>query len=121
VAAAPLPEPAPEVQAVFCIDVRSERMRRALEAVWPAVQTRGFAGFFGLPAAYTPLGTALARPHLPGLLAPTVAVGEVIEDAQGHAGPGDAAAQAAAARQRGLDRRARWEAAGRWPGAPSPM
>ncbi|WP_374586625.1 YbcC family protein [Ideonella dechloratans] len=117
VAAAPLPEPAPEVQAVFCIDVRSERMRRALEAVWPAVQTRGFAGFFGLPAAYTPLGTALARPHLPGLLAPTVAVGEVIEDAQGHAGPDDAAAQAARARRRGLDRRARWEAAGRWPGA----
>jgi uncharacterized protein YbcC (UPF0753/DUF2309 family) len=117
VAAAALPEPAPEVQAVFCIDVRSERMRRALEAVWPAVQTRGFAGFFGLPAAYTPLGTALARPHLPGLLAPSVTVGEVIEDARGHGGPGDATARAAAARQRGLDRRARWEAAGRWPGA----
>jgi uncharacterized protein YbcC (UPF0753/DUF2309 family) len=58
-------------QAVFCIDVRSERFRRALEAAsGHAVQTRGFAGFFGLPVAYAPLGTDQARPQLPGLLAP---------------------------------------------------
>ena len=61
-----------EVQAAFCIDVRSEPLRRALEGVWPAVQTVGFAGFFGLPAAYTPLGTQARRPQLPGLLPPTV-------------------------------------------------
>lgn len=58
------------VQAVFCIDVRSEVYRRALEAVCPGVQTMGFAGFFGLPASYTPLGTDAERPQLPGLLAP---------------------------------------------------
>ena len=62
------------VQAVFCIDVRSEVFRRALESVSPDVQTMGFAGFFGLPISYTPLGTTATRPQLPGLLAPTLRV-----------------------------------------------
>ncbi|MEN9646566.1 MAG: hypothetical protein RL238_3235 [Actinomycetota bacterium] len=66
----------PKVQAVFCIDVRSEVIRRALEAAMPEVQTRGFAGFFGLPIAYTPAGGALTRPQLPGLLAPALEVGD---------------------------------------------
>ena len=64
------------VQAVFCIDVRSEIFRRALESVSPDVQTLGFAGFFGLPISYTPLGTTATRPQLPGLLAPTMCVTE---------------------------------------------
>lgn len=58
------------VQAVFCIDVRSEVFRRALESTTPAVQTIGFAGFFGVPLEYQPLGAPTARPQLPGLLAP---------------------------------------------------
>jgi uncharacterized protein YbcC (UPF0753/DUF2309 family) len=58
------------VQAVFCIDVRSETFRRALEATAPSVQTLGFAGFFGLPMEYRAAGTTTARPQLPGLLAP---------------------------------------------------
>ena len=62
------------VQAVFCIDVRSEVFRRALESASPDVQTMGFAGFFGLPISYTPLGTTATRPQLPGLLAPTLCV-----------------------------------------------
>ncbi len=65
-------EKVPEVQAVFCIDVRSEVFRRALEGVAPQVQTMGFAGFFGLPISYAPLGTYAARPQLPGLLAPAL-------------------------------------------------
>jgi len=60
----------PSVQAVFCIDVRSEVLRRAIESTTPAVQTVGFAGFFGLPLEYQPLGATSARPQLPGLLAP---------------------------------------------------
>lgn len=58
-----------KAQAVFCIDVRSEVFRRALEGVSDAVQTKGFAGFFGLPISYAPVGSALTRPQLPGLLA----------------------------------------------------
>lgn len=60
----------PAVQAAFCIDVRSEVFRRALERANPSIQTLGFAGFFGLPIEYQPIGAASARPQLPGLLAP---------------------------------------------------
>lgn len=67
---------APAVQAVFCIDVRSEVFRRALEETSHAVHTRGFAGFFGLPIAYSPIGSALSRPQLPGLLAAAQCVTE---------------------------------------------
>jgi uncharacterized protein YbcC (UPF0753/DUF2309 family) len=66
----------PAVQALFCIDVRSEVFRRALESVSPAVHTRGFAGFFGLFIAYSPVGSALKRPQLPGLLSPAHCVSE---------------------------------------------
>lgn len=68
--------PAPATQAVFCIDVRSEVFRRALEACCDEVQTLGFAGFFGLPITYTPLGTEGERPQLPGLLAPKLCVSD---------------------------------------------
>ena len=64
------------VQAVFCIDVRSEVFRRALEANGAEIQTLGFAGFFGLPISYEPLGTRMSRPQLPGLLAPSLCVTE---------------------------------------------
>jgi len=65
-----------KMQAVFCIDVRSEIIRRALEAQSDAITTHGFAGFFGLPAAYNPVGTVLNRPQLPGLLAPGLRISE---------------------------------------------
>jgi uncharacterized protein len=61
---------APALQAVFCIDVRSEPLRRALEAQSASVQTLGYAGFFGLPIAYRPFGSDTDRPQAPGLLAP---------------------------------------------------
>ncbi len=69
-------------QLVFCIDVRSERFRRALESLDPAFETRGFAGFFGLPILYTPIGTKTSRPQLPGLLAPTIDATESTGDAR---------------------------------------
>jgi len=68
-----VPPAQPTAQAMFCIDVRSEVFRRALERVAPTVQTLGFAGFFGLPIAYQPL-SGPTRAQLPGLLSPAMIV-----------------------------------------------
>jgi uncharacterized protein YbcC (UPF0753/DUF2309 family) len=67
----------PDIQAVFCIDVRSEVYRRALETTGDGVQTLGFAGFFGMPIEYQSVGSAAARPQLPGLLRPLFRVSDV--------------------------------------------
>jgi uncharacterized protein YbcC (UPF0753/DUF2309 family) len=61
----------PSVQAAFCIDVRSEVFRRALETVAPTAQTMGFAGFFGAFMEFVPLGASKPRIHLPVLLTPS--------------------------------------------------
>ena len=62
----------PSLQAAFCIDVRSEVFRRALERLDPTVETIGFAGFFGLPVKHRPHGTELTEAHLPVLLNPAL-------------------------------------------------
>jgi hypothetical protein len=62
----------PFLQAAFCIDVRSEVFRRALESVGPSVETIGFAGFFGLPLAHRGQGSDVVEAHLPVLLTPTL-------------------------------------------------
>jgi uncharacterized protein YbcC (UPF0753/DUF2309 family) len=64
------PPAAPTLQAAFCLDVRSEVFRRALEAQGEGIQTFGVAGFFGVPIEYAPLASDGARPQLPGLFAP---------------------------------------------------
>lgn len=62
----------PALQAAFCIDVRSEVFRRALEALDPGIATIGFAGFFGLPLAHRAPGTDETAAHLPVLLNPAL-------------------------------------------------
>ncbi len=73
IAAAPPPtQERPALQAVFCIDVRSEVFRRALEAQAPECQTLGFAGFFGMATAHRRFASDVAEPRLPVLLTPGV-------------------------------------------------
>jgi len=60
----------PELQAAFCIDVRSEVFRRALETVNPNIQTYGFAGFFGLPTSHRGFASDVEERRLPVLLTP---------------------------------------------------
>ena len=65
-------EERPALQAAFCIDVRSEVFRRALEAVDPGIRTLGFAGFFGVFAGHRRFASDSEELRLPVLLNPTV-------------------------------------------------
>lgn len=65
-------KPRPALQAAFCIDVRSEVFRRALESVDARIETIGFAGFFGLPIAHKAHGSDVVEAHLPVLLNPAM-------------------------------------------------
>ncbi|MFO1079706.1 MAG: DUF2309 domain-containing protein [Reyranellaceae bacterium] len=60
----------PALQAVFCIDVRSEVFRRALESLDPRIRTLGFAGFFGLTTAHRRFASDIEELRLPVLLNP---------------------------------------------------
>ena len=73
VLAAPCEEIAPDrpvLHAIFCIDVRSEVFRRALESLDPAVATSGFAGFFGMPVCHRGFASDTSELRLPVLLPP---------------------------------------------------
>lgn len=69
------------VQAAFCIDVRSEVFRRALENTSADIETIGFAGFFGFAIEYVPLGKANGGAQCPVLLTPQFTVCEEVRGA----------------------------------------
>jgi hypothetical protein len=71
----------PSVQAAFCIDVRSEVYRRALESLSPKIATLGFAGFFGYPIEYVPIGHVTGGAQCPVLLTPAFTVCEAVDGA----------------------------------------
>lgn len=65
---APAADAKPVLQAAFCIDVRSETFRRALESLDPAIRTLGFAGFFGIGASHRRFASDVPEHRLPVLL-----------------------------------------------------
>ena len=79
------PSTRPSVQAVFCIDVRSEVLRRHLESAMPGLRTIGFAGFFGFPVEHKSGGSGCASARCPVLLVPPVASEEAVGRREGDA------------------------------------
>ncbi|MEY3182342.1 MAG: hypothetical protein RLZ35_327 [Pseudomonadota bacterium] len=68
----------PSAQLVFCIDVRSEPLRKQIESSGD-YQTFGFAGFFGIPVEITNPFTQEAYTACPVLLSPSHQIKGTIE------------------------------------------
>lgn len=71
--------PHPRVQVVMCIDPRSEGLRRHLESS-EAIETFGFAGFFGVPIRFASYQARGSIDALPALIAARHFVTEVPHD-----------------------------------------
>lgn len=70
----------PKVQAIFCIDVRSELYRRNLEAANESIETMGFAGFFAFPVKYVQLAHEEGSNQCPVLLTTSHTVNESLDN-----------------------------------------
>jgi uncharacterized protein YbcC (UPF0753/DUF2309 family) len=70
-------------QMVFCIDVRSEGIRRCIEAD-SGIETLGFAGFFGLPISYKEHGSAEFKDACPVLIKPKHFIDEQVHSSCSH-------------------------------------
>jgi len=71
----------PLAQAAFCIDVRSEPFRRHFEATG-AIETIGYAGFFGIPMSHRGYDADESFPLCPVLLTPSNALYELPRQGQ---------------------------------------
>jgi uncharacterized protein YbcC (UPF0753/DUF2309 family) len=68
-----------DYQLVFCIDVRSEMIRRHIESSSNACRTRGFAGFFGATLDYKKFDEKSEGHRLPVLLKPGIEIAEPVD------------------------------------------
>lgn len=69
----------PKAQLIFCIDVRSEPLRKSLESTGD-YQTFGFAGFFGIPVQINNTITGASYSSCPVLLKPKHVIFESISN-----------------------------------------
>jgi len=75
----------PDAQLVFCIDTRSEVIRRHVEAQG-AYETHGYAGFFGVPIQHQPYGSEERVKSCPPIVDPKHRIAErPAEEHQGQA------------------------------------
>ena len=65
----PSPSESPDLQMAFCIDVRSEPIRRAIESAGP-YQTFGIAGFFNIPIQISDHLSLETHPSCPVIMRP---------------------------------------------------
>lgn len=79
--APPQPEAAsaPPLQLITCLDEREESLRRHLETLWPAAETFGTAGHFGVEMAYLGLDDLHDQPLCPPAIRPRHRVQEVVD------------------------------------------
>ena len=69
-----------KAQAIFCIDVRSEILRRHLEQADDEIETLGFAGFFAFPVNFLPLAHDHGEAQCPVLIPTGPAIQEQLPD-----------------------------------------
>lgn len=67
----------PKIQMAFCIDVRSEVIRRHIENLNNNIQTIGIAGFFGFPVKFFPVNYINGKKQCPVLIPEMACVSEV--------------------------------------------
>ncbi|SDW70249.1 DUF2309 domain-containing protein [Thiocapsa roseopersicina] len=72
-----------DIQALFCIDVRSERLRRQLEQLGH-YETFGVAGFFGVPVNFIELGKGHEAALCPAIVTPNNVALEMPHRHAGH-------------------------------------
>ncbi|MGM0389383.1 MAG: DUF2309 domain-containing protein [Natrinema limicola] len=73
------PSSRPDAQLVFCIDTRSEIIRRHIEATGD-YETHGYAGFFGIPMEYQGYDAEVAVDACPPILDPQHRITEIPTD-----------------------------------------
>jgi uncharacterized protein YbcC (UPF0753/DUF2309 family) len=72
-------EEMPDAQMVFCIDTRSELIRRHVES-HGNYETFGYAGFFGIAMDYTSLSDGITRKSCPPIVSSAYTVSEIAQE-----------------------------------------
>lgn len=79
----PVRDELPDAQMVFCIDTRSELIRRHIESKGN-YETYGYAGFFGIAMDYENLNDGIIRKSCPPIVSSAYKVSEITQENKGN-------------------------------------